>query len=143
VSNVRMMPRRNNQEPQAVESWPVLWRSCNLSRVVLVVDDEPLVREITASMLEDLGCEVITATDGNDALEKLSIDRRIEILITDINMPGMDGYELAERARRARERLKVIVLSGQEHHGRGFPLVRKPFLAQDLKRTMAQHTGLC
>ena len=39
--------------------------------MVLVVDDEPLVREITASMLEDLGCEVITATGGTDALEKL------------------------------------------------------------------------
>ena len=48
-------------------------------------------------MLEDLGCEVITAASGNDALEKLSGDRRIEILITDINMPGMDGYQLAEK----------------------------------------------
>ena len=63
--------------------------------------------------------------------------------ITDINMPGMDGYELAERAKRMRERLKVIVLSGREQDGSGFPLIRKPFLARDLKRTMAQHTGLC
>jgi hypothetical protein len=42
-----------------------------------------------------------------------------------------------------RERLKVIVLSGQEGDGHGFPLIRKPFLSQDLRRTMAQHTGLC
>ena len=117
--------------------------SCHLSRVVLVVDDEPLVREVTASMLEDLGCEVITAASGNDALEKLSGDRRIEILITDINMPGMDGYQLAERATRMRGQLRVIMLSGREANGGGFPLVRKPFLAQDLKRTMAWHTGLC
>jgi two-component system cell cycle response regulator CpdR len=117
--------------------------SRNLSRVVLVVDDEPLVREVTASMLEDLGCEVITAASGNDALEKLSGDRRIEILITDINMPGMDGYQLAERATRMRGQLRVIMLSGREANGGGFPLVRKPFLAQDLKRTMAWHTGLC
>jgi two-component system, cell cycle response regulator CpdR len=114
-----------------------------LSRVVLVVDDEPLVREVIASMLEDLGCEVITVASGNDALEKLSIDRRIEILVTDINMPGMDGYELAEAATRTREQLKVILLSGREQDGSGFPLVRKPFLEQDLKRTMAQYTGLC
>ena len=114
-----------------------------MSRLVLVVDDEPLVRDITAAMLEDFGCEVITAAGGNDALEKLSINRRIEILITDINMPGMNGYELAERAKRIRERLKIIVLSGREQDGSGFPLIRKPFLAQDLKRVMAQHTGLC
>jgi CheY-like chemotaxis protein len=62
-------------------------------------------------MLEDLGCEVITAASGNDALEKLSGDRRIEILITDINMPGMDGYQLAERATRMRGQLRVIMLA--------------------------------
>ena len=94
-------------------------------------------------MLEDLGCEVITAASGNDALEKLSGDRRIEILITDINMPGMDGYQPAERATQMCGQLRVIMLSGREANGGGFPLVRKPFLAQDLKRTMAWHTGLC
>jgi two-component system cell cycle response regulator CpdR len=114
-----------------------------VSRVVLVVDDEAMVLDVTASMLEDLGCEVVTARGGNDALRKLSTDSRIEVLITDINMPGMDGYELAEKARRMREGLKVIVLSGHAHNGRGFPFIRKPFLESDLKRTMAQHTGLC
>jgi two-component system cell cycle response regulator CpdR len=114
-----------------------------MSRLVLVVDDEPLVLDVTASMLEDLGCEVTTAANGKDALRMLSMNDRIEILITDINMPGMDGLELAERARRMREGLKVIVLSGRERDGSSFPLIRKPFLEQDLKRTMAQHTGLC
>lgn len=114
-----------------------------MPRVVLVVDDEPLILDVTASMLEDLGCEVVTAASGNDALQKLSLDRRIEILITDLNMPGMGGYELAERAKRMRERLKVIVLSGREKDRNRFPFVRKPFLAEDLKRTMEQHTGLC
>ena len=42
-----------------------------------------------------------------------------------------------------RGQLRVIMLSGREANGGGFPLVRKPFLAQDLKRTMAWHTGLC
>jgi two-component system, cell cycle response regulator CpdR len=114
-----------------------------LSRVVLVVDDEPLVREITASMLNDLGCEVLSAANATEALAKLSADRRIEILITDINMPDMNGYALADAAVLMREGLKVILLSGREDNGRGFPLIRKPFLSQDLKSTMAQHTGLC
>jgi two-component system, cell cycle response regulator CpdR len=114
-----------------------------LSRVVLVVDDEPLVLEVTAAMLGDIGCEVVTAGNGDDALAKLSADERIDILITDLNMPGMDGCELAERAKRMRERLKVIVLSGREQKPAGFPFIRKPFLENDLKRTMAQYTGLC
>ena len=78
-----------------------------------------------------------------DAFRKLFTDGRIEILVTDINMPGMDGYELAEKAGGMRAGLKVIVLSRNAPNGRGFPLIRKPFLESDLKRTMAQHTGLC
>ena len=113
-----------------------------MARVVLLVDDEPLVCAVAAMMLEDLGCEVVTASDAADALEKLSTNPRIEILTTDINMPGMDGYALAQTATQMRD-LKVIMLSGREHDGRGFPLVRKPFLQDDLKRTMARHTGLC
>jgi two-component system cell cycle response regulator CpdR len=114
-----------------------------MSRVVLVVDDEPLVLAITASMLEDLGCEVVTAANALQALAALSADPRVEILITDINMPGMDGYELVEKAKRLREELGVILLSGREQDGSEFPLIRKPFLESDLERTMAQHTGLC
>jgi two-component system, cell cycle response regulator CpdR len=114
-----------------------------VSRTVLVVDDEPAVLDVTAAMLENLGCETITASCGVEALEKLADDSRIEILITDINMPGMDGFALAEAAVRVRKRLKVIVLSGRQSDGRGFPLIRKPFMQDDLKQTMAQHTGLC
>ena len=110
---------------------------------VLVVDDEPLVLEVTETMLKDLGCEVVTATGANEALEMLSTDERIEILITDINMPDMDGYELARAAVRMRKRLKVIMLSGREREGREFPLIRKPFLQQDLVETMKSTTGLC
>jgi CheY-like chemotaxis protein len=114
-----------------------------VSQLVLVVDDEPLVLDVTAFMLEELGCEVVTAADAKDALRHLSLNERIEILITDINMPGMNGFELAERARRMRAGLKVIVLSGRESNSSGFPFIRKPFLEKDLKRTMAQYTGLC
>lgn len=114
-----------------------------MSQVVLLVDDEPLVREVAAWMLEDLGCQVVTADGGTEALKKLSNDPRIEILITDINMPDMDGYALAEAAKRLRESLKVIVLSGRERDGRGFPLIRKPFVQDDFRRTMTLHIGLC
>lgn len=114
-----------------------------MSRVVLVVDDEPLALDVTALMLEDLGCDVVTAASGKGALDHLSADLRIEILITDINMPNMDGYTLARSAMRMCKGLNVILMSGQEGDGRGFPLIRKPFLAEDLREAMAHHGGLC
>jgi two-component system, cell cycle response regulator CpdR len=114
-----------------------------VTHVVLVVDDEPQVLDVTVDMLEDLGCEVIAATNGPEALKKLSADPRVEVLITDINMPGMDGYELANAAMNVRGSLKVIMLSGRHSEGRGFPLIHKPFLQKDLIHTMTRHTGLC
>jgi two-component system, cell cycle response regulator CpdR len=138
-----MVLKRNNKSRSAVEFPELDGMERSLARVVLVVDDEPLVLEVTESMLKDLGCEVVTAPGANEALEKLSTDQRIEVLITDINMPGMDGHELARAAVRMRKRLKVIVLSGREAEGCGFPLLRKPFLLQDLVETMRRTTGLC
>jgi CheY-like chemotaxis protein len=83
-----------------------------VARTVLVVDDDPLVLEVTADMLEDLGCEVVTAASGLDALERLSENANIDILVNDLNMPGMDGYELAQKAAATRPGLQVIMLSG-------------------------------
>ena len=94
-------------------------------------------------MLEEIGCEVRTARDGNEALAKVASDQRIEILITDINMPGMSGYDLVERVKQIRADVKFILLSGRESATQGLPLIRKPFLESDLKRVMSQTTGLC
>jgi two-component system cell cycle response regulator CpdR len=114
-----------------------------MARKVLVVDDEPLIAEVAASMLEELGCQAVTALSAAEAIDQLAQDREIEILLTDINMPGMDGYELAENARRVRPGIHVILLSGRETDGRGLPLIRKPFLWPDLARVLKEHTGLC
>jgi CheY-like chemotaxis protein len=63
--------------------------------------------------------------------------------MTDINMPGLGGFELAEIAKRLRPGLQVILLSGLEPDGHGMPLIRKPFLESDITRVMRQTTGLC
>ena len=114
-----------------------------MARIVLVVDDDASVREVVEAMLEDLGCEVISAGSGVEALDQLSRNERIEMLITDITMPGMDGHELAERAKRIRPELKVLQLSGRERRRDGYPMIRKPFSVEDLANTMRQTTGLC
>ena len=66
------------------------------------------------------------------------------MLITDINMPGMGGYELADRAKLVRNDLQVsTVIWPREISGRGLPLIRKPFLEADLKHVTIQTTGPC
>ena len=114
-----------------------------MSHVVLVVDDDPEVLDVVTSMLQELGCDAVSAQSGAEALAQLAQNERISILITDINMPGMDGHELAERARRARPNLKVLQLSGREPRRGGLPMIRKPFSLEDLANTMRQTTGAC
>jgi CheY-like chemotaxis protein len=114
-----------------------------MGRRVLVVDDDVLVLELLASMLGEIGCDTLTARSGTEALRTIAEDQTIEILISDINMPGLPGSELAERARSYRSHLKVILLTGGPADSRGFPLLRKPFAQSDLQRVMAETTGLC
>jgi two-component system, cell cycle response regulator CpdR len=65
------------------------------------------------------------------------------MLFADVNMPGLSGRELAERARDFRTKLRVLLVSGLESDGRGFRLLRKPFSQSDLHRIMSETTGLC
>jgi CheY-like chemotaxis protein len=94
-------------------------------------------------MLEDLGCQVVTAGSGMEAIDQLRRNEQISMLITDINMPGMDGHELAERARSVSPDLQVLQLSGREPRRDGFPMIRKPFSLEDLAITMQRTVGVC
>lgn|SRR5689334_8678081 len=114
-----------------------------MSRVVLVVDDDSSVLEAVAEMLTELGCEVVSAGSGQEALDQLSRNDKIEMLITDINMPEMDGNELAHHAKRIRPQLQVLQLSGRERRRDGYPMIRKPFSLDDLASIMRQTTGTC
>jgi len=80
---------------------------------VLVVDDEPVVRAWVARVLELAGVPVVVATDGRQALRLVLEDRcRPRVLLTDIEMPGMTGIELAARIRAARPAIRVVMMTG-------------------------------
>jgi len=114
-----------------------------MGRRVLVVDDEPLVLDAVALMLEELGCETVQARSGTDALGKIAQDQTIDVLIADINMPGLDGLSLATRARSFRPDLPIILITGGLTPRPEFPVLRKPFALPELERVMAESTGLC
>jgi len=104
---------------------------------VIVVDDEALIVLLAESWLEDLGCQVETALNGTEALAKLNDGEfSAEVLITDVNMPDMSGYELAKRATAVRPGLKIVLMSGAAGNPHGLSLIRKPFFRDDLRRVI-------
>lgn len=77
---------------------------------ILVVDDEQTVRDFLQKALENAGYDVITASDGREALDKVS-QFDVSLVLLDIVMPGLDGYEVLEHMRQY-EDIPVIMLSG-------------------------------
>ena len=107
-------------------------------KTVLIVDDEVLVRMVGADMMTDLGFEVLEADSGEAALRIIENRPDIDLLLTDIRMPGMDGVELVDRALVLRPDLKVIYVSGYTApHGRlDAPLLDKPFNPGELEQVV-------
>lgn len=102
---------------------------------VLCVDDEPIIRMVVVEILSELGCEVVEAESGEHAL-RLSETDDFDILITDIRMDGMNGWELAERARERSPALPVIYISGYACEGRRMSntlFLAKPFMPHQLR----------
>lgn len=82
------------------------------SGTVLLVEDEPMVRTVAERALTRHGYSVITADNGEDALEIIAKNEPIALLISDVVMPGMDGPTMVREARRSRPELKILFMSG-------------------------------
>lgn len=113
---------------------------------VLLVDDEPMVRTLAAHVLRGAGYEVLEAGDGVEGVrlsQKLEA-QTIDLLITDVVMPAMDGKELANQLLVARPRTKVIYISGYTNDvlshfdvlGSGWAFIPKPFTPRQLLDTV-------
>jgi PAS domain S-box-containing protein len=117
------------------------------AETVMVVEDDPFVRSYAVMTLESLGYSVISAVDGADAMRKLRADTHVDILFTDIVMPGgINGWELADLARQLRPGLPVLLTSGYAletlaKHGRlraGAIVLTKPYRKADLARLLRE-----
>jgi two-component system cell cycle sensor histidine kinase/response regulator CckA len=82
------------------------------SGTVLLVEDEPMVRSVAERALTRHGYNVVTADNGEDALEVLRSGERIDLLISDVVMPGMDGPTMVREARKSWPDLKILFMSG-------------------------------
>jgi len=106
------------------------------SENLLVVEDEPALRELLKSTLSRLGYRVTAAENGQEALRLVEKeDLKIDLLLSDVVMPGMNGLEIAEKLRQRQKNFKVLFISGyadrvivqQEVIARKIPFLQKPF----------------
>jgi PAS domain S-box-containing protein len=134
------LPRSKERE---VFEAPVTGSLLGRSEVILVVEDDDMVRASAVGMLRDLGYTCIHASDGDSALAIIKQDAKIDLLFTDVIMPGtVKSRELANEAHRLRPGLPVLFTSGYTdnaivHHGRldeGVQLLSKPYSRDDLAR---------
>lgn len=117
---------------------------CGHGELILIVDDEPQIRDITAAMLARNGYRVLTASDGAEAVAVFAArSAEISLLITDLVMPNLDGAALANIARHLNPRVKVLAMSGLSSAGRSGKTEQfagaflfKPFKIQTLLSTV-------
>jgi CheY-like chemotaxis protein len=101
--------------------------------VILVAEDEVMVQNLVRITLEGAGYFVLTAHDGQEAIElSHQYTERIHLLITDVLMPRMDGYQLCEQILQERPGTAVLLISGTHHPGARVPYLAKPFTSYDL-----------
>ncbi len=114
------------------------------SLLIMVVDDDALVRNGTTAMLEDMGHVVIEAESGSQALQRFTMDSAgIDLLITDQAMPGMKGLELIGRLKTLQPGLPMVLASGfadieENGNAHDIPRLSKPFRARDLAAAIEQ-----
>lgn len=101
---------------------------------ILIAEDEAMLRVVAADLLEDAGFQVFQAGNGAEALALLKVHPEIALLISDIKMPGMGGYALAEAALEFKPDLKLLMMTGYSQplqpemlEERRVEVLRKPF----------------
>lgn len=115
---------------------------------ILIVDDEIDLAEIAATLLSELGYQTVVAHSGPEAVSILNMDRPIDLLLTDVVMPGgMDGFDVAAAAVKRRPDIKILMASGFtagaterfRHNGDAqYPLLRKPYNNYELATVVSQ-----
>ncbi len=130
------LPRLGSEVIEQIPAAPLSAEAeADEGEVVLVVEDEQLVRTLVVEVLSDLGYRSIEAGDGQSGLAILQSAQRIDLLVTDIGLPGINGRQMADAARKTRRDLKVLFMTGYAHDAAnaggflepGMAMMTKPF----------------
>ena len=142
------LPRHmGDAAPDEVETRPSIdAHRTEAGETVLVVEDEQSVRDLVVEVLGDLGYRALEAADGPSALEILKSPARIDLLITDVGLPGLNGRQVADAARRHRPLLQVLFMTGYAENAAiaggflepGMAMVTKPFAMEALASRIRQ-----
>jgi len=145
------LPRHYGNAAESVAAdVPVTSIPARSGKTVLVVDDEPSVRMLVTEVLEELGYISVEASDGPAGLRMLQSDMRIDLLITDVGLPGgINGRQLADAARTTRPDLRVLFITGYAENaiiGNGqlepnMGVLTKPFVMETLARRIIEMSG--
>ena len=111
-----------------------------VGETVLVVEDEPVVRGLIVELLTELGYHTLEASDGPKGLEVLQSKRHIDLLVTDIGLPGLNGRQVADAGRLLRPDLKILFMTGYAENAalasgfldHGMAMITKPFAMEAL-----------
>ncbi|NMY02079.1 response regulator [Pseudomonas sp. WS 5059] len=114
---------------------PALLPFANAGECVLIVEDDPAVRVLVSQVLSELGYAFVEAGDADSALPIIESSQRIDLIISDVGLPGMNGRQLAEIGRQIRPDLRVLFITGYAEHAAvrggfldpGMQLITKPF----------------
>ena len=113
---------------------------------ILVVEDEQVVRDFVVEVLSDLGYRILQATDGQGGLASLLSPDHVDLLLTDVGLPGMNGRQLADQARLTQHNLPVLFITGYAETAAvssgfldsGMAMITKPFTAETLSRRVQE-----
>jgi CheY-like chemotaxis protein len=111
---------------------------------ILVVEDEPQIRELAVEVLRDAGHCVLEAARGCEAILLFEERPEIDLIFTDIVMPGIDGFKVADMAKVRRPEVKILYVTGFEHRTRNFlgivhgRILRKPYRQSDLLQAVEE-----
>ena len=140
------LPRADHDETADQKSVSTPARAATAGDTVVVVDDEAMIRMLIVDILQDLGYLVLEASTGAAGLKAIQSNARIDLLITDVGLPGgMNGRQLAEAAWQARPDLQVLFITGYAEAsiaGAGGPgpdmhVLTKPFTSDALADKMS------
>jgi len=141
-TTIKLYLPRHYGEAEQGEALPGLTQdhATNAGEIVLVVEDDAVVRALIVEVLGELGYQAVEAHDGPAGLDRLRTMERIDLLVTDIGLPGLNGRQVADAGRMMRPGLRVLFMTGYAENAAlasgflepGMSMITKPFAMESL-----------